>query len=153
MTAAAPGNPLLGSWHLQRWEITYGDGRAPTLPFGPDAGGIIVYAPDGWMNASIARAGRSPLSSASAKTAPAAERLAAFDSFFSYGGRYRLLREDGADYVVHSVTQSVNPGLVGTEQKRRMTFEADGSLVLSASDVLPGSAIARLHRLSWRRAP
>ena len=31
------GNPLLGTWHLVRWEISYGDGRAPTLPFGAEA--------------------------------------------------------------------------------------------------------------------
>ena len=32
--SGAQGNTLLGSWHLVRWEISYGDGRAPTLPFG-----------------------------------------------------------------------------------------------------------------------
>ena len=153
MTDTKPGNPLVGGWHLQHWEITYGDGRKPTLPFGAGAGGIIVYAPDGWMNASISRAGRKPLGSESAKTAPAEERLAAFDSFFSYGGRYRLMREEGLDYVVHSVTQSVNPNLVGTEQKRRMEFGADGSLTLSAADQVPGTQVTRLHRLTWKRVP
>jgi hypothetical protein len=153
MTDTNQGNPLIGGWHLQHWEITYGDGRKPTLPFGADAGGIIVYAPDGWMNASISRAGRKPLSSESAKTAPAEQRLAAFDSFFSYGGRYRLLREGGLDYVIHSVTQSVNPNLVGTEQKRRMEFGADGSLTLSAADHVPGTQVTRLHRLTWKRVP
>ena len=153
MTTTPPDNPLLGGWHLQQWEITYGDGRKPTLPFGPGASGIIVYAPDGWMNASISRAGRAPLSSESAKTAPVEERLAAFDSFFSYGGRYRLLRENGIDYVIHSVTQSVNPSLVGTEQKRRMDFGADGSLTLSAGDHVPGTQVSRTHRLTWKRMP
>ena len=152
MTAMASSNPLVGGWQLQLWQITYGDGRQPSMPFGSDASGLIVYAPDGWMNASISRAGRPPLSSESAKTAPAEERLAAFDGFFSYGGRYRLVREDGIDYVIHSVTQSVNPNLVGTEQKRRMDFAADGSLTLSAADRLPGSQVARLHRLTWKRS-
>jgi hypothetical protein len=146
-------NPLVGGWHLQHWEITYGDGRAATLPFGVAPGGIIVYAPDGWMNASIARAGRQALSSASAKTAPAEQRLAAFDSFFSYGGRYRLLHERGVDYVIHSVTQSINQNLVGTEQKRRMDFGSDASLTLSAEDTVPGTQVARLHRLTWKRVP
>jgi hypothetical protein len=146
-------NPLTGAWHLQRWDITYGDGRPATFPFGQEASGIIVYGPDGWMNASISRAGRKPLSSESAKSAPAEERLAAFDSFFSYGGRYRLLEEDGVPFVIHSVTQALNPGFVGSEQKRRMDVGADGSLTLSADDTLPGSSVSRHHRLVWRRQP
>ena len=140
-------NPLAGGWRLVRWETTYDDGRASTYPFGPDATGIIVYSHDGCMNASISRAGRTPLSSESARTAPAAERLAAYDSFFSYGGRYRI---DG-DHVIHSVTQSQNPGMVGTEQRRLMEFADDGSLTLSASDTVPASHVKRHHRLIWKR--
>ena len=37
------GNPLVGTWHLVRWDISYGDGRAPTLPFGATATGLILY--------------------------------------------------------------------------------------------------------------
>ena len=145
-------NPLVGTWHLARWEVTYGDGRPATLPFGPRASGIIVYAPDGWMNASMSRPDRKPLSAESARFAPAEERLAAFDSFFSYGGRYRISSEGGADYVTHSVTQAHNPSLVGTEQRRRMKFGADGSLTLAADDTVPGTTVARHHRLVWKRA-
>lgn len=142
---------LVGSWHLVRWEVTYGDGRPATLPFGPEATGLIVYGPDGWMNASMSQPRRKPLSTESAKFAPAEERLAAFDSFFSYGGRYTLSREGDADYVTHHVTQSVNPSLVGTDQKRRVTFDADGVLTLAADDTVPTTTIARHHRLRWRR--
>ena len=152
MTTPPPSNPLVGSWLLARWEVTYGDGRPASKPFGPNATGLIVYAPDFWMNASMAQPPREKLTSESAKTAPAAERLAAFGSFFSYGGRYRLVREDGIDYVIHSVTQSLNPNLVGTEQKRRMSFDAGGTLTLAADDTVPGSTVARHHRLIWERA-
>ena len=79
---------LHGSWHLVRWEIAYGDGRRPTLPFGDGATGLIVYATDGWMSACIARAGRPPLSSESVRSAPEAERLAAFESYFAYAGPF-----------------------------------------------------------------
>lgn len=149
--AVTPANPLVGSWHLVRWEVSYGDGRPATQPFGPAATGLIVYAPDGWMNASMARPGRKALSTESARFAPAEERLAAFDSFFNYGGRYTLGREDGVDIVTHHVTQSANPGMVGTDQKRRMSFDADGRLTLAADDTVPGSAVTRHHRLLWQR--
>ena len=144
-------NPLLGTWHLVRWEITYGDGRAPSLPFGADATGLICYTSDGSMNACIARAGRIRLSSDSVRSAPVAERLAAFESFFQYAGPYQIQGAAGRQQVVHTVTHSLNPNFVGTQQVRNMTFAADGQLTLSASDTAPGTTTARHHSLVWRR--
>jgi hypothetical protein len=72
-------NPLLGSWQLQRWDISYSDGRAPTYPYGTDATGLIVYSTDGWMSACIARGQRPRLTSDSVRHAPEAQRLAAFE--------------------------------------------------------------------------
>lgn len=151
---AMPNHPLLGTWHLVRWEIVYGDGRPPTLPFGEAPQGLIVYAHDGTMNACIARAARQPLSSESVRSAPVAERLAAFESFFQYAGPYEY-RADPAlptgAQVVHHVTMALNPNFVGTDQVRNVEFAADGTLTLSASDTVPGSGVARHHRLQWRR--
>lgn len=145
------GNPLVGTWHLVRWDISYGDGRAPTLPFGAAATGLILYTHDGSMSACIAQAGRAKLSSESVRSAPVDERLAAFESFFQYAGRYRIQQQDGRLQVVHSVTQSLNPNFVGTEQARWIDWPAPGQLALSASDTVPGTAVARHHRLLWQR--
>ncbi|MBC7437019.1 MAG: lipocalin-like domain-containing protein [Bdellovibrionales bacterium] len=144
-------NPLLGTWHLVRWEIAYGDGRAASLPYGDKATGLIIYTADGTMSACIARGGRARLSSASVRSAPESERLAAFESYFQYAGPYAIRVKDGQQQVVHSVTHSLNPNFVGTEQVRNMTFDGNGGLTLSASDVLPGTAVARHHRLIWSR--
>ena len=38
---------LIGAWLLSKWRIDYEDGRAPSWPFGEDAVGLLVYAPDG----------------------------------------------------------------------------------------------------------
>ncbi|MEO6625911.1 MAG: lipocalin-like domain-containing protein [Burkholderiaceae bacterium] len=153
MLAAVDGdNPLLGTWHLERWEIAYGDGRAPTLPYGAEATGMICYTGDGSMSACIARGGRARLSSDSVRSAPVAERLAAFESFFQYAGRYAIQGEPGKQQVVHTVTHALNPNFVGTQQVRNMAFAADGLLTLSASDTLPGTTTARHHSLVWRRA-
>jgi hypothetical protein len=86
---------LQGVWNLVRWEITYDDGRPTTYPFGPDATGLIQYTHDGGMAACIAREDRAPLSSASVRSAPEAERLAAFESFFQYAGRYEVRQHEG----------------------------------------------------------
>lgn len=152
MTAdSSAGNPLLGTWHLVRWEIAYGDGRPASLPFGADATGLITYTADGTMSACIARAGRARLSSDSVRSAPAAERLAAFESYFQYAGPYRIRGEAGRQQVVHQVSHALNPNFVGTEQVRDMAFGDDGTLTLSASDTVPGTDVARHHRLIWRR--
>lgn len=153
-SGSAGGNPLLGSWHLVRWEIAYGDGRAPRLPFGADASGLITYASDGSMQACIARANRPRLSSDSVRSAPEVERLAAFEGYFQYAGRYAIRGERDAQQVIHTVTHSLNPNFVGTQQERDMCFSDTGQLTLSASDRVPGSNITRLHRLVWeRKAP
>lgn len=146
-------NPLLGSWRLQRWEIAYGDGRSPTLPYGAEATGLILYTSDGWMSACIARGGRPRLSSDSVRSAPESERLAAFESYFQYAGPYRIRTHAGRQQVVHTVTHSLNANFVGTQQVRNMDFGADGTLTLSASDTVPGSEVARHHRLVWQRNP
>ena len=140
---------MIGAWHLVRWDITYGDGRSPSLPYGADATGLILYTPDGWMSASIARGGRRKLSTDSVRSAPEAERLAAFESYFTYAGPYRLQQQGGQAQVVHKVLHSLNPNFVGTEQVRDMNFDGQGRLTLSASDILPGSTVARHHRLQW----
>lgn len=144
-------NPLLGTWQLLRWDITYGDGREPTLPFGDKATGMIAYTTDGFMSACIARGGRGKLSSASVRSAPVDERLAAFESYFQYAGPYEIKGRVGKQQVTHHVTHALNPNFVGTQQIRNMAFAPDGSLTLSASDSVPGTAVARHHRLVWKR--
>lgn len=151
---ATIGNPLLGTWHLVRWEIGYGDGRAPTLPFGDQATGMICYTHDGSMSACIARGGRPRLSTDSVRQAPEAERLKAFESYFQYAGPYEIRGEPGRQQVVHTVTHSLNPNFVGTRQVRNMIFSSDGTLTLSAPETIPGTASTRDHRLIWsRKAP
>ena len=105
------------------------------------------------MSACIGRAGRPRLASDSVRSAPEAERLAAFESWFQYAGPYALRERIGGGLeVVHQVTHALNPNFVGTEQVRKVDFDAEGTLTLSASDTVPGSLVARHHRLRWRRA-
>ena len=82
---------------------------------------------------------------------PVAERLAAFETFFQYAGRYHLQTVDGQQQVVHRVTHALNPNFVGTQQVRNVAFAGDGRLTLSASDTVPGTTVARHHRLVWQR--
>jgi len=138
------GPVLDGTWHLVRWEIAR-DGRV-TQPFGPGATGMICYTGDGHMSAAIAAAGRAPFAGGNPRTAPDGEKAAAHDSYFHYGGTYEV---QPGPRVVHRVTQSLNPGFVGTEQVRDIHLDGD-TLTLSADEPLPDGT-TRHHRLVWRR--
>jgi len=133
---------LEGTWHLAGWEIE-SEGRV-THPFGPDATGLIHYTADGGMSACIARAGRPRWSTGNPRKAPDAERLAAFESYFQYAGTWRVENREGGPVVIHSVTHSLNPDFVGTEQVRHVDLRGD-HLTLSAHEG------PRHHRLRWRR--
>jgi hypothetical protein len=138
-----PGD-LEGAWAYHRWRITYADGRV-TEPFGADATGLLLYTRDGRMSATIMAADRKPFAAGNPRAASTAERAAAFDGFFSYAGRWRIV----AGRVEHRVTVSLNPGLVGTRQWR--DAELTGRRLVLSVDEGEGAA-ARRHELEWRRA-
>ena len=140
---------LLGAWTLVRWQIEI-DGRPSQQPFGEDATGLIVYSADGWMNATIARAGRAPLSATSVRQVPLDEQGAAFESYFNYAGPFSFEAIDGVPHVRHEVRWSLNPGFVGTTQLRRIAFDGSARLSLSADE--PVGNTVRRHRLAWHRA-
>ena len=134
---------LEGAWSYHRWCITYPDGRI-TEPFGAGATGLLLYTADGHMGATIMAHGRKPLSAVNPRLAPDGERAAAFDSFFSYAGRWRLVR----GRIEHRVTAALNPALVGTSQWRDALLDGR-RLVLSVEEPAPGGI--RRHELEWRR--
>lgn len=51
---------FLGSWKLLSWRISAADGDWHH-PLGPDADGLLVYAPDGYMFAALMGGGPSRL--------------------------------------------------------------------------------------------
>ena len=137
------GRDLVGAWAYHRWRITYADGRV-TEPFGEDATGLLLYTADGRMSATIMAAGRAPFAAANPRAATLEERAGAFDGYFSYAGRWRLV--DGK--VLHEVEVALNPGLVGSRQWRDAKL-VGRRLVLSVEE--GEGAATRRHELEWRR--
>lgn len=135
---------LFGAWEYQAWEIRYSDGRC-TLPFGPNASGLLVYTPDGYMTATIMGGDRHGLTIANPRQATADEKAVAFDSYFSYAGRWSLHGER----VRHDVTLSLNPGLLETVQWRDAKLSGQ-QLMLSAKENTPVGE--RQHVLTWVRS-
>ncbi len=135
---------LVGAWQLVRWYTTYEDGTV-TEPLGPGAEGLLIYTADGWMSAAIMAAGRPRLSRGNPRAAPIAERAAAFDTYFGYCCRWRVVGRT----VEHRVTLSHNQALVGTVQVRKIQMTGR-RLTLSAEEAVSGGL--RVHRLQWRPA-
>lgn len=138
---------LVGAWKLVSWRIDYSDGRPPSYPFGEDADGMIVYAPNGYMSAVLHPRQRGPVSTQYVRQAPDAEKGALFDTFMYYGGPFRV---QGGD-VVHVVEHALNPDLAGTEQLRHVAFEGD-RLHLSGEEKIEATGLSRFHHVDWRRA-
>lgn len=167
--AAVTADALLGAWQLVSWEIT--TGAEVVHPFGVDVQGVLIYTPDGVMQTMMMASNRPALSGRSVRASPDIEVAAAARSCFAYVGRWWL----EGDEVCHEVTLALDPGLVGTTQRRRVRLGA--LLVLEADEPLrtrdhpdaPGPASGhpgvghdpprdtaapgyRHHRLVWRRA-
>ncbi|WP_170287249.1 lipocalin-like domain-containing protein [Halioglobus maricola] len=136
---------LVGTWELESWTVGYSDRDEFSYPYGEEPRGLLVYANDGWMSASIARNDRAGLpTDISYRKIPDALKAEAFSSYFHYAGRFQV---HGGD-VVHYVTQSLNPDFPGTEQLRHA--ELDGqTLVLSGKDQV--GEVVRFHSLVWHR--
>ncbi len=142
---------LVGPWHLDRFVITFADGRPPLFPFGEDARGQLLYTADGHMSATLCRAKRAPLGSrleAAYAAAPDA-KAGAFDGYLAYAGRWRI----EGDSVVHAVEFALTPDLVGRENRRTARLEdgPDGPRLHLSYTLTARSGVERRYTLIWRR--
>ncbi len=136
---------LLGSWELIEWRIEYSEGRAPSWPFGKDATGLLMYAPDGWMSATMSKRERAALADGTAMKPDEASRARSFGEYLAYAGTWTL----AGSTVSHDVRMSMNPVLIGLPHARAASL-ADGVLTLIANEPGPGGA-TRVHHILWRR--
>jgi hypothetical protein len=141
-----PGTRLVGAWSLISWQIFGDTDLLLSEPYGSRPAGLLQYTADGWMSASISHAERPALPVGISPRRISAELLAdAWRSYFHYAGRWRI----EADCVIHSVTQSLNPNMVGTEQVRHMHF---GPATLTLTGMENVGQNNRRHELLWHRA-
>jgi hypothetical protein len=141
-----PTPSIVGTWRLVAWENRTAGGRV-THPFGQDAVGYLLYSADGHMCATVMRAGRPRFAAGDLLAGGRDERLAAAESYVSYGGRYTFL----GDRVIHHVAVSLFPNWVGTDQERLVDLVGD-RLTLSTRPLLMGGEPQTGH-LVWERAP
>lgn len=136
---------LVGTWKLERMRTTYDSGRE-IYPLGEDAQGWLLYTSDGYMAASLSRAGRPAFETGERLSANDAEKVEAWDSFFSYCGRYEIRGEQ----VVHHIEGSNYPNWIGSEEPRTLRLEGD-RLILTTPPQKTRRGV-QTSQVVWRRA-
>ncbi len=155
MRHAVSPEALAGTWRLVDFRVLFEDGRPDRLPYGEEAEGTVIYGLDGWMSAVLGRGDRAPLGSGRLESYQRAEdtdKIAAFDSYLSYVGRWTLERDEvGEAVVAHEVVQALVPELVGQTLRRRVQLRAEGRQLVLSYGVQPSRGSARSYTLTWER--
>jgi Lipocalin-like domain len=135
-----------GAWRLLSLEARTSTGDV-SYPYGKDAAGYLLYAREGYMSVSVMQARRASFASPDGLQAPAEEKVAAFDTYSSYSGRYEVRGQK----VIHQIEISLFPNWIGTEQERYFEFSED-RLTLSAPPMQIGGVELKLVAI-WQRLP
>ncbi|MBT5895162.1 MAG: hypothetical protein HOH61_04615 [Rhodospirillaceae bacterium] len=141
---------ITGSWLLVERGASESQRAALRERYGDHKSeGAVILSPDGWMCAALGHSGRPPLPGNPEwhTDAPDAARLAAFDTFVSYAGRWRI--EDGR--LVTKVAFALNPSWVGGEQVRGVEMLDGGKMRLIVTRVWPNGEEISVW-VDWRRA-
>jgi Lipocalin-like domain len=139
---------LVGTWTLHSYVSTTVDGNDVGYPLGPDARGIIMYTPDGYMSAQLMRSDRTPFSRNDPHLAHDNELAAAAEGYFNYAGPYSVV-EDGL--IAHHVELSLVPNWIGGIQYRTAKL-VDSRLELSPPEPMLMQGEQRIAKLVWCRA-
>jgi hypothetical protein len=130
---------LIGCWRLAGLTVT-ADGGRTDRPLGDDPLGTILYTPDGYMSAQLARPG------------PSEDDQEPDAYYIAYSGPYDV--DEQAGTVAHQVQVSVIPSWRGTTQIRQVQFREPGTLVLSASEQsAPPDGAKTTTTITWSRQP
>ena len=133
---------LVGCWRLVEYRVTTdNDEGNADHPLGTNPQGTILYTPDGYMSAQLARPG--PYEDDQKPDAYA----------IAYSGPFDV--DEQTRTVAHHVQVSVIPSWLGTTQIRQVQFRDPGTLVLSASAqrTRDGVMTATTSTITWARQP
>ena len=143
-SASSVQTRLIGTWELVSTVEYLTDGSERPYPdVGPRGKGFLMYTTDGHMCA----AGMNPdrLAWKDVNKPTDAEKLSAMEGFFGYCGRYEM---DTANHVIYHYPEvALDPGWVGTKQKRPYRFEGE-ILTFSDQDTTPG---VKGYTISWKK--
>jgi hypothetical protein len=130
---------LIGGGRLAGFTVGGANGGEADRPLGDHPLGAILYTPDGYMSAQLARSG---LSGDDEKS----------DGYYiAYAGPFDV--DEQAGTVAHHVEVSAIPSWVGTTQIRRIQFREPETLVLSAYEARRRDGAMITTTVTWSRQP
>ncbi len=135
---------FIGTWKLVYFKNTDEKG-IESFPLGENASGYISYHTDGYMFVVLTKEHREPFVSNDLFGGTETEKAIAYDSFFSYTGKYEIKDQT----VIHHIRSCTFPNWSGTDQIRNFTF-AKNSLILSTPPY-PVDGSVQVSELRWER--
>jgi hypothetical protein len=140
---------IVGTWMLVGRGASESQKAKLEERYGTQSEGVVILSADGWMCAALGRGDRERLPGDPEwhADAPDADRLAAFDSYVSYAGHWRI--EEGR--LITKVAFALNPSWVGGEQVRDVEMLDDGTLRLVVTRTWPNGEDVSVW-VDWRRA-
>jgi hypothetical protein len=140
---------LIGAWKLVSYRENPVDGSQPFEPLGPDPQGIIMYTPDGYMSAQLAKPDRPHFTSGDWFAGSPEDYIAEASTYIAYTGPFHV--DDDKQTLTHSMFVSLFPDWTGQTQPRRVELHGD-ELHLGSVSPLQSAGRTVQSVLSWRRA-
>jgi hypothetical protein len=146
----ASADQLVGAWRLVAVETIRPNGEVIYPIYGKHPQGLLIYDRSAWMSVVIISDPQPTVPATDSRQgfldAPAAEKLAAVDGFYSYYGTWSV--DPTGATVTHHIQQALLPGERGEEVVRKLSLH-DDTLILAATIHEMGEE--RQRRLTWQR--
>ena len=134
---------FIGTWRLVSEENISADGKVSFDPVsGPHGVGYLIYDPNGHMCVGLMNPDRPKWTEP--KDLTDKEKIALFDSFYAYCGRYEIKEKE--HIMMHLPELASTPDYVGTDQPRPYTFDGD-RMTFAGKDTRKGGS----WRITWEK--
>lgn len=146
---------LIGAWELVEYAGHLPDDESnKKYPMGPDAKGIIMYTPDGYMSAQLLTPGQPKFEYPGEEK----EWAQVGKNYIGYTGQFFVDEEgdEAGPVLMHQMRCAILPGLLGDVQRRlvKIQDESDGRyLILGVQGTMKVHGEDRVVRVRWRRLP
>lgn len=140
---------FVGTWRMTEFKAVTGTGQT-VYPMGQDAGGLIIWTDEGYMNGTIWRAGRQNFASPDQQLGTPEEFSAAGKSWVNYLGTYTVDAEAGT--ITHHVEQSFFPNWSGGHQVRFYRFTDKYDRLTLSTPPIPFGGTTIVASVSFERA-
>ena len=107
--------------------------------------GYLIYSSEGYMSVAFMKKDRPLFVSGDIRGGTVKEKIAAFEGYVSYSGRFEL----NGEMIRHIIDVSLFPNWVGETQKRLYKLEGD-QLTLSTPLMVVGGKLLSTHVI-WER--